>query len=205
MNPYVSILMAFLILGCTKAKRSERLVSINSLTTEWNDATLKSLERQAKAAGAGLKDVYENRLEAFKAFNEIVADTINPNSVRYLFLRQFKLDRPNLYDFYIIEEKESGESVAIRNYIIYDNSDNVINVEVYNLINGEWLRNDTPYEMRLTLKENLSNYFANFGNGFNNDDVIITQVVGLHIKESQYYLYTTLSDENGIGQVFRRK
>ena len=55
--------------------------------------------------------------------------------------------------------------------------------------------------IEFNLQSDLKNYISRFGKGFNSDDIIITEFKNGRVQESEYYLYSTLSEESKIKSV----
>lgn len=173
---------------------------LDSIFVNWNQLTFMSLERQEMLAKEDNKKLlYKNRYDAFLAFLEIDSVTsLNKKSIRYAFLKKI-LNRINSISKvnYIIEADKSGYITVLRNIVIYKSLSDDVSYDIYICDDGRW-RIERKGKINCKLnKSNLKDFITNFGRGFNvNDDVIITSFEGNHIKESEFFLLSTLSDEN---------
>lgn len=184
-------------------KHNNENLNRDTVFINWNKATLLSLNNHINSSQTSAKEIYRNRLSAFKAFIEIDDDNkVNSKSIRYQFLDEiFSKANSKKKDFYVIEANRSGESIELRNYLIYINSKNSVDVDIYNYINGKWIKNVVTEKIDLHFDSNLKVYATKFGLGFNQDDVIITQFINNTINASEYYLYSTLLDVNSIKKI----
>ncbi len=177
---------------------------LDSVFISWNKSTLKSLNRQAKLATDSLqRTIYENRLLSVKEYWGVKnIDDINNGSIRYKFLKTVfaKLDDKKK-DFYIIEANESGSKVLLRTFVLYKDSTNMIDVEFYDFFNEEWQKKGEFKKDNFYLQPDLKNYISQFSKGFNYDDIILTEFKNGYVKESEYYLYSTLSAESKIKNI----
>lgn len=201
----ISILY-FVFMSCSANKQIQTYTQppLDSVFISWNKSTLKSLNRQAKLATDSLqRTIYENRLLSVKEYWSIKnIDDINNGSIRYKFLKTVfaKLDDKKT-DFFIIEANESGSKVLLRTFVLYKDSTNTIDVEFYDFFNEEWQKTGKFKKDSFHLQADLKNYISQFGKGFNYDDIILTEFKNGHVKESEYYLYSTLSAESKIKNV----
>lgn len=180
-------------------------LNMDKIFINWNKATLLSLNSHINSSSQTTeKEIFKNRLLAFKAFIEIdKGTTINHKSIRYQFLNEIFLNaKKKKKDFYVIEANRSGEAVELRNYLVYINSQNSIDVDIYNYVNGKWIKNMITEKLYLYFDSNLKGYATKFGLGFNQDDVIITQFNNNTVSASEYYLYSTFSDVGNIKKIF---
>lgn len=201
----ISILY-FIFLSCSANKHIQTYTQppLDSVFISWNRATLKSLNRQAKLATDSLqRTIYENRLLSVKEYWGVKnIDDINNGSIRYKFLKTVfaKLeDKKN--DFYIIEANESGSKVLLRTFVLYKDSTNMIDVEFYDFFNEKWQKKGGFKKDNFYLQPDLTNYISQFSKGFNYDDIILTEFKNGYVRESEYYLYSTLSAESKIKNV----
>jgi hypothetical protein len=138
---------------------------------------------------------------AFKAYLEIDnPDHINRSSIRYQFLSKLMEKGGIEKDFYVIEANQSGEIVEIRSYVIYLDSSHV--VDVFDFSSGKWAKHTLNQEVDVTLSDNLKDYRSEFRAGFNRNDVVITFFHKSEMVSSEYYLYETLTNKNGIMKLF---
>ncbi len=111
--------------SCTDIEKKEvHFIDVDRIFVDWNKLTLLSLDNHMQTAKDSTeKEIYDNRLFAFKAFVQITSFTdIQPNSIRYQFLREFLKEENHKEDFYIIEANRSGESAEMRNYVVFLNN-----------------------------------------------------------------------------------
>ncbi|MCO5949818.1 hypothetical protein [Mucilaginibacter flavidus] len=164
----------------------------------WNKATLKSINKQIELAKNNSEMVlYKNRLLAFKALISIDdSEKVNANSIRYKFINEIMKNGTNRKEFYIIEANHSGEQVELRNYVVYPIAGDI--VDTYNLIGNRWVKGVSSKKLNLNLNVKLKKNRTQFGLGINQDDIIITQFIDNTVNESEYYLFTTLSNVSGI-------
>ncbi len=104
-------------------------------------------------------------------------------------------------DFYIIEANESGSKVLLRTFVLYKESTNMIDIEFYDFFNEEWQKKGEFKKDNFYLQPDLKNYISQFSKGFNYDDIILTEFKNGYVKESEYYLYSTLSAESKIKNI----
>ena len=202
--PPTYLLYFFILFSCSnRYNNNYSHLDTNSIFINWNIATLKSLKNQLELSkDSSTKNIYENRLLAFKSFIDIdKEEKVNRNSIRYKFIEELEKNANSIKDFYVFEANTSGENVEIRNYVIYSDMANNASVDIYNFDNGKWIKNATSKTIDLQLDSNLKNYLVKFKTGFNKDDVIITHFKNNTISDSEYYLYTTLSDGNSIKKI----
>lgn len=178
-------------------------MNIDSIFVQWNKATVQSLFDQIKLQkDSSVRALYKNRIEAFKALNGLgdSLDEIVPNSIRYQFLSHSKDLLGKSDAFYIVEANELGEQAEIKNYVICLTS-NVAHVYDSKFVNGQWIISADLREIEFDIKDSLSNYLTEFGGGFNNDDIIITEVKNFEVIDSKYFLFTTLVNSNNFGDL----
>ncbi len=201
----ISILY-FAFLSCSANKQIQTYAPprLDSLFISWNKSTLESLDRQIKVTTDSLqKTFYSNRFLSAKEYWGIKnIDDLNNSSIRYKFLETlFSNSNNETKDFYVIEANESGSKVLLRNFILYRNSNNTVDVEFYDFFNEGWQKKGRFKEDNSTLQTTLKNYLSQFGKGFNYDDIVITKFRNGHVQESEYYLYSTLSSESKIKKI----
>ena len=177
---------------------------LDSIFISWNKSTLKSLNRQVKLATDSLqRTIYENRLLSIKEYWRIKnINDINNGSIRYKLLKTVfaELDDKKK-DFYIIEANESGSKILLRTFVLYKDSSSTIDIEFYDYFNEEWQKTGKFKKDNFYFKTDLKNYISQFNKGFNYDDIILTEFKNGHVKESEYYLYSTLSAESKIKNI----
>ncbi|HFG0566878.1 hypothetical protein [Flavobacterium psychrophilum] len=195
MNYHFQLLLCSLYLfSFGQQQPTNKSFDIDKIFIDWNKSTISSIEKSILTTKNNAQEnLYKNRLNAFKIFNNTL-DTkeIDINSIRYKFLEQIKKDGIYIRDFYIIEANHSGEQIEIRNFVIYQSTENNFKIKVYEFKNNLWY-NKSSYKNELKLNDNLKMNLVKFGNGFNQDDVIITKIKNNKINYSEFYLFTTLS------------
>jgi hypothetical protein len=207
MSFYLAYLSCSIFLVSCKAPNSDNgshaLFNMDTTFIYWNKATLLSLNRHIESASdSAERSGYQNALLAFKAFLEIDdAKEINIKSIRYQFLDKLSSGNDVKGKFYIIEANRSGETVEIRNYVIWTESPDTVNVDVYNFVGRQWVKNPITKKMAMHNKESFIRYPVKMGRGFNQDDVVITQFNAGAVSASEYYLYTTLPDISPIKEI----
>jgi hypothetical protein len=198
------IYLFFLPFSISQPNQVYAQVQLNSVFINWNKYTFESLNRQTQLAADSMqKSIYENRCLAVKKYWGIddVADC-NSKSIRYKFLKTILLkanDRKKK-DFYVIEANESGSKVLLRSCVLFMDAYNIANVDFYDFYNGEWRRVGKFRKENFALL-GLKNNRVQFGKGFNYDDIVITEFKNGRIKESEYYLYSTLSAESKVNHI----
>lgn len=191
--------------SCKNIDNQDQYMQMNKDTTfhNWNKSTLLSLKSQIRLSNSSEKGILENRLLAFKAFVAIdKEDKINSNSVRYQFLNELSHQNTGNGDFYIIEANRSGEAIEIRNYLIYLDNTKMVDVETFNYVKGKWVKGAVAKKINLQMNNNLKSYVTKFGQGFNQDDIIITHFINSKVAASEFFLYSTLSETSGIKKIF---
>lgn len=176
----------------------------DAICIDWNRLTFQSLERQARQATDNTqKSLYDNSLLAVKEQWKVKGnDSYNDSSIRYKFLETICSNSDCCKKtFYIIEANESGSKILLRHFIVYTDATNVVNVEFYDFTNSVWHKTGKFKLENFHFKDDLKNYLYQFGKGINNDDIIITKFENCHVKESEYYLYSTLSLDSGIKEI----
>ena len=197
------IYFAFLFFSTSKSNQGLAQPSTDSVFINWNKATLESLNRQKNSTTDSVqKAKYENRLLATKEYwNVRNVEDLNRKSIRYNLLTTILKDpaaRKN--GLYVIEANESGSKVLLRSFVLHM-GDNTVDVEFYDFINSEWQKTGQFKKVSFRLRSDLKSYITPFGKGFNYDDVIITEFTNNQVKESEYYLYSTLSTDSKIKDV----
>lgn len=175
---------------------------IDSSFINWNKCTFKSLERQLNNTNDEKdREMFLNRLLAFHAFLDVESvDTINHQSIRYKFLKVL-FHKKKYKNFYIVEANLSGESVLLRNFVVYKDFNNITVIDFYIFINGEWKKIGNSKVEIFLLNTNLKKYILKFPSGYNHDDIIITQFDNEIVVTSEYYLYRTLSSLSGVQRI----
>ena len=201
-----TLIIHFIFLSCS-INRPNQVYSqagFDSVFINWNKSTFESLNRQTQLASDSMsRSLYENRLLNIKGYWEIdKLEETNNKSIRYELLKTvFAKPDYEQKDFYIIEANESGAKVLLRSFVLCINANNTVDVEFYDFVNGEWRKTGKFTKDNFYLQADLKNYISKFGKGFNYDDIIITEFKNGRIKESEYYLYSTLSAESKIKNV----
>lgn len=201
----ISILY-FSFLSCTVNKQvhTYTMPPLDSVFISWNKSTLESINRQMKTATDSLqKAIYKNRILSVKEYWNIKnIDDINNSSIRYKLLKTVFEEASNKKKhFYIIEANELGSKVLLKTFVLYKDSTNAIDVDFYDFFNEEWQKAGKFKKDSFYLQTDLKSYISQFGKGFNYDDIILTEFKNGHIKESEYYLYSTLSVESEIKSI----
>ncbi|MEI6190680.1 MAG: hypothetical protein WCP61_09700 [Chitinophagia bacterium] len=177
---------------------------IDSIFINWNKSTLISIKRQLESATDSLqKAMYENRLLAVKEYWNIknIGD-LNNKSIRYKLIKTlFVKSNDKKKDFYIIEANESGSKVLLRSFVLWVDSTNTVDIEFYDFFNEEWQRTGKFKKTNFHFQIDLKNYISKFGKGVNYDDIVVTEFKNNQVKESEYYLYSTLSPESKVKDV----
>ena len=194
----------FLFLSCSinKTNKAYPQSQFDSVFINWNKSTFESLNRQSRLATDSMqKALYVNRIVSVKEYLKIKSiDDLNVESIRYKFLETLFANRQQK-DFYIIEANESGSKVLLRSYVLNMTSNNTSDVEFYSFVNGEWNKTGKFKQDNFYRIGDLKQYISKFGKGFNYDDIVITKFENGNIKESEYYLYSTLSAESKIKSI----
>lgn len=177
----------------------------DSIFISWNKATFQSLERQTQlATDLKKKDLYRNRLDAFKAYLEIdTVINVNMKSIRYQFLDlTFSRSNRKRSILFVVEANETGYTTILRNFVVYVDSVNKINVKFYIFQNGKWRVKGKGEINSKFIENDLKEYITNFGHGFNkNNDVIVTRFENRKVTQSEYYLIGTLSNKSSFKDV----
>lgn len=177
---------------------------LDSEFINWNRATVQSLKMQKEIAADSLqKALYQNRLLSVKEYWGIrdIAD-LNGKSIRYKLLKTvIAKSKGRKKGYYIIEANETGSKVLLRSFVLYPDTAGIVDIEFYNFVNGVWKKTGKATRDSFHLQVNLKNYKSQFGKGFNNDDIIISQFENGHVKESEYFLFETLSGTSNIKKI----
>jgi hypothetical protein len=169
------------------------------LFVTWNKATIESFQRQIKKTGDP-ENRYKNELAAFKEYIAVSSeDAINHNSIRYQFLTEIQKTGRGL-DFFIIESNRSGEVVEIVNYVVYFEQDLLKEVLVYQYLNGKWKLNIST-KTKLKYDDELLHSMKKYGEGSNQDNVVITRFSNYKVDASEFYIYSTLSKESAFSKL----
>ena len=191
-----ALLIAILFFCASGSVQQGKDTNIDSTFINWNKATIASLRLQAAIEEqTKVIDSYKNRLAAFYAYINIKTDNqLNKNSIRYKFLTRIKeqLKQKNIF---IIEANTSGEKVEIRNFVLYPNSQDKIDVEIYRYILQGWRKDKVIKDYQQSIDTTLLSHRVKWPKGFNNDDVIISHFQQGHINTSEFFLFGTLSSE----------
>jgi len=179
-------------------------MNVDSTFINWNKATLLSLNSHISlSASASEKEIYENRLAAFKSFIDVEDyNQINKKSIRYNFLQELLEDTNHESNhFYVVEANHSGESVEIINYVVYLSDNNMVNGDIYHFEKGKWIKYKPFKKISFQIDNKLKDNFVKFGSGFNQDDVIITEFNNYEVPTSEYYVYSTLADRSSFKKI----
>lgn len=171
-------------------------IDVPSMFPKWNNATLYSLkENFQKAVGSKEKSLYDNRIASITAIWGIREDSLSTESIRWKFLDQIKKEL-NCKDenWAIIEVMKSGERVRLVNYLICFKAQGEALVVEYNYQQSNWIKSNTK-TMELSADEMSRNMRVPFGEGKFSHDVIVTNFKGGEIINSEYFLYSTLSNQ----------
>jgi hypothetical protein len=177
---------------------------LDATFVSWNKDTFKSLESHIKLKSQNLQDsLYKNRILTLTGYWGIEnLEDINRQSIRYSFLSKLFPDRKNEnIDFYVVEANRSGESVQLRNFFFYIDSSHTAYIEFYVFLKNRWDRVGEAKINNFYVAESLKSDFVEFGKGNNDDDVIVTKFHQGKIKESEYYLISTLSKQSRVMDV----
>lgn len=205
MDKLLSITYFFLLSwSLNRPNQASAQSELDTAFVNWNKATLVSLERQLQSSTDSMqKALYENRLLTIKGYWDIKnIEAVNNKSIRYELLKTVFANLGNKQKgFYIVEANESGSKVLLRSYVLHRKANNESEVEFYDFINGGWKITGKFKLDILYLQTDLKGYISPFGKGFNDEDIIITEFENGRLKESEYYLYSTLSMESKIKNV----
>ena len=195
------ILFLFLIQESNQAWSQPAL---DSIFVHWNKSTIKSLNRQMISVNDSMQIFrYKNKSLAIKKYWNIAStNDVNQKSIRYEFLKTvFANNFEWKKNFYVIEANESGSKILLRTFVLYLDSIDKAHVEFYDFFSGKWKKTGKFMMSDFHLQSKLMDYITHFGKGFNYDDIIITEFKNHQIKQSEYYLYSTLSKESKIENV----
>lgn len=190
----VFILLVLSNFACRENRKLERL-SVDSLLTTWNQSTLKSLAEQVDTVkDTSAIELYKNRLEVFevKLYNKNFSEK-NRSTIRYKFLDQLKTEKMLNGNSLILEADKSGERLELRNFLVHSISKGKIEIIPFEFKSGVWSKKMIILD---TLYEDINNskqLRVKFGSGFNEDDIIITQIKDGEIIGTEYYIFSTLS------------
>lgn len=160
----------------------------NDLFKSWNIETSNSLSNQIKAVENESKiSMLKNRLESFKSYIGLQDfDSINVKSIRYKFLKDFKIWGK---EYFIIEANESGEKVSLITYIISFKNKS-FRVFKYEYSQHVW-KNVKQYSIK-KFNYNKEEYSTPYGTGKNENDIIVTHVKDNKAVSSDYFLLTSM-------------
>lgn len=169
--------------------------SIDTVIINWNRATLASVEAQiSKVEDSTLQARYKNASEAITS----MWGKTPTESIRYKFLKMINLKKR---EYYIIETKESGSKIVIRNFVAYPNKNNSVSIESYLYANQTWLRKKNCGIKDFTIKRQINSDLVSLWDGFNDNDIIITRFQNGQAVESVYFLYNTLSSTSNFKKI----
>lgn len=183
-------------------RQGEKKMNIKTAFISWNRSTLSSIRSKIrKSDNSAEKKIYENRLVTFKGYLDLKNEnSFNDQSIRFQFLEKLQEKQPNLSNFFIIEANRSGESVAIKNYILQSNSKGLVKLDVYyHTKELGWIKSGITREIKLYL--DLIKSTTRYGSGFNHDDVIVTQFASRKTINSEYYAGLSLSVRNPLKNI----
>ncbi|WP_345146266.1 hypothetical protein [Flavobacterium ginsengiterrae] len=157
----------------------------------WNIATANSIQLQENFTNDDYqKSLYQNRLQAFKAYIDIVnLNELNTKSIRYKLINQYLNDWNN--KFYIVEANESGEVSTKISYVILQNSRDSSKVLKYIYKNGKWEKVE-QYELSPAFKFHRENFITEYGVGKNENDITVTFIEDNNIISSDFFLNFTM-------------
>lgn len=199
------ILSFFLFISFLSIGKGYTQNRLDSIFVKWNLSTFSSLERRIESGADSIQIIrYKNRLSVIATYLNIKnTRDVNGESIRYKFLKKLfqENEKLPLLKFYIIEANESGAKVLLRNFVFYVDSNNNAFIDFYSNVNQEWhLRGRCQVE-DFFIDDKLNNYFAQPWKGINNDDVIVTRIENNTVKETEYFLYGTMSKASSIKRV----
>ncbi len=176
---------------------------LDSVFINWNISTFKSLDAQIQSSTDSVqKSNYENRRLTFNGYLDIEkVESVNTESLRYKFLRKIRLRNNERQNFYIIEANKSGMSMLLRNFVVQIGAAHKAEIVFFTYVNGKWQKQGLCKKDNFNIDNDLKSSITEFGNGFNYGDIIVTKFENNLVKESQYYLYSTLSMKSGIKEV----
>lgn len=197
------LIILVLLFPLSKVEDKSKASNVKDTFVKWNKATLESLRyHKHLAKNTARSHIYQNRLVALKAYLEIDTDNkVNVNSIRYQFLNEIFSKNKEKRNFYVIEANHSGESVELKNYVIYPDGDMLFKVEIYYYNETKWVKKSGSERVNCTSKPNLRRVTTKFGTGFNLDDVIVTEFANKSVKFSDYHLYGTLNNESLLRKI----
>jgi len=184
MKTVLSLILAFNLLF---PQTNYNKKSIDELFINWNKSTVASLKSLKENEYA--KNRLESRLAYWKIHDE---NQLNSNSIRYSFLKILgkKINHKNCI---IIEADNSGEYYLIQNFVVYEKSNDKIDIEIYRYDRSKgWILEKTV----ANFEENFNAIFENKGTSFiNRDDIIISHFQHGEIISSEYFLFGTLKND----------
>lgn len=89
----------------------------------------------------------------------------------------------------------------MRSYVLCIGSTGIVDVEFYDFFNDRWQKTGKFTKDNFKLQGDLKMYISKFGKGFNNDDIVVTKFENGRVKESEYFLYGTLSSTSNIKEL----
>ena len=176
---------------------------LDSIFINWNISTFKSLDAQIQSSADSVqKSNYENRRLTFNGYLDIEkVESVNTESLRYKFLDKIRLGNNERQNFYIIEANKSGMSMLLRSFVVYIDTAHKAEIVFYTYVNGKWQKRGLCKKDNFNIDNDLKSSITEFGKGFNYGDIIVTKFENNFVKESQYYLYSTLSMKSAIKEV----
>ncbi|MEO7696913.1 MAG: hypothetical protein ABIS36_23300 [Chryseolinea sp.] len=199
---YSIIRLIFLFGGfsCLRiAVGSDKQSVVDSLFVTWNKASIQSLKRQIRDTGDS-EHRYADELSAFKELLGIYSEkSINNNSIRYKFLTKIKATERSL-DFFILESNRSGETIEIVNYVAYYEGTLVKKLFRYRYSNNRWIL-DIEKQIELEYERDFLRSMKKYGEGNNQENVIITKFSKGKVEMSEFFTPYTLSKQNSFSNL----
>lgn len=173
---------------------------LQKIFKEWNLTTSKSISAQRElVSNETQKELYGNRLDALKSYLAIDDFShFNDKSIRFKFLKNWSKDWGK--DFYIIEANDSGEKTSILSYVVthFNKSSKVLKFKYFR---EKWMKVD-EYNISTEFNYRRENYLTSFGNGQNENDIVVTHFGSGKILNSDFFLFSTMSLITAIKQIF---
>lgn len=185
-----------LLLFCVCGENTEVNIQkkqVSEIFIAWNKATVKSLQCQIDlTTDQYQKSLYINRLDALKSYWAVNnVDLINENSIRYKFLNENL--RSWEKDFYIIEANDGGEKISLITYVIFPLKKDSSKILKYKYENKKWSKIE-EYTVNSNFKFDKENYITKFGEGKNENDIIVTYIEHDTVVNSDFFLFLTMKN-----------
>ncbi|AOC96486.1 hypothetical protein BB050_03397 [Flavobacterium anhuiense] len=199
MKKFFCHILVVLILCSCGHYINNRNKNIDIFFRDWNIAISNSIVlQQESVSDEHQKFLYKNRLEAFKAQIRVTNDNqLNKNEIRYKFIKQYFTEFGQ-NTFYIIEANESGERRNIISYVVFP--DSISKIIKYKYENAKWEKIKEK-EIGKKFEFDKNKYVTKFGEGKNENDVIVTHVENKRIISSDYFLLLTMKEIDILGSV----